>query len=91
MGLLLVRQAQLSEAVPYMAKAAEIAPQNVRFNYVYAVALYETGQREQAVAVLENALKRHPGNRELVSALASYYQQMGLTDKFEALRMLYEQ
>jgi tetratricopeptide (TPR) repeat protein len=91
MGLLLVRQGKLADAVPYLARAADLAPMDVRYNYVYAVALYETGQPARAIAVLEAALDRHPGNQDLVSALASYYQQTGEVEKLEALRMIYQQ
>ena len=52
---------------------------------MYAVALFESGQQESAVTVLETALEKQPGNRELVSALASYYQQMGLNEKLQDL------
>jgi len=38
-----------------------------------------------AVRELESALNRFPGNRELVSALASYYQQLGEVKKFREL------
>jgi Tfp pilus assembly protein PilF len=89
MGLLLVRQAKLAQALPYLHTAARGAPWNVRYSYVYAVALWETGSQTQAVEELESTLGRHPGNRELVSALASYYQQLGEEEKLELLMQQY--
>ena len=86
MGLMLIRQRQLPEAVEYLQQAAALAPDNVRYTYVYAVALWETGQQQQAVTTLEAALAGHPGDRDLISALASYYQQLGETDKLRALQ-----
>jgi len=86
MGLMLIRQRQLPEAVEYLQQAAALAPDNVRYTYVYAVALWETGQQQQAVSTLEAALASHPGDRDLLSALASYYQQLGETDKLRALQ-----
>ena len=75
MGLLLVRQKNLEEAVKYLGKAAELDAANVRFSYVYAIALYTSGQHDQAISVLEAALKMQPGNQDIISALSSYYQQ----------------
>jgi len=87
LGLLKVRQGKLEEALVWLQKAAEADPRNYRYGYVYAVALWEAGKRGQAVAGLESMLERLGGNREIVSALASYYQQMGEDEK---LRLLME-
>jgi predicted CXXCH cytochrome family protein len=90
MGLLMVRQGKLPEALPYLQTAAAADPGNVRFSYVYAVALWEAGEQCQAAEVLESALGRHPGNQELVSALASYYQQLGEEEKLKQLMQQYQ-
>jgi len=86
MGLLLIRQRQLGAAVGHLQKATELDPINARYSYVYGVALWESGRRQEAVATLEAALASHPGNRDLMSALASYYQQLGEEDKLRALQ-----
>jgi Tfp pilus assembly protein PilF len=85
MGLLLVRQGQLDQAVPHLARAAELGPLNSRYAYVYAVALYENGQQKQAVEVLEAALENQPGSRELNTGLAGYYRQLGEDAKLQDL------
>lgn len=90
MGLLMVRQGKLPEALPYLRTAAQIASQSVRYIYVYAVALWETGSKNQAVDELELALSRNPGDRELASALASYYQQLGEEEKLQLLMQQFE-
>lgn len=90
-GLLQVRQGKLDEAVPNLRQAAELDPLNTRYVYVYAVALYESGAHDQAVATLESALILQPGSRELVSALASYYQQQGEEEKLQELIRKYPQ
>jgi predicted CXXCH cytochrome family protein len=79
-------QRQLQTAVSYLQQAALLAPDNVRYQYVYAVALWESGRQQDAVTKLENALVAHPGNRDLLSALASYYQQLGEEEKLRALQ-----
>jgi predicted CXXCH cytochrome family protein len=85
MGLLLIRQGQLDEAVTQLKSAVGAEPLNYRYSYVYAVALWESGERNEAVTALEEALQRVPGNRELISALASYYQQLGEEEKLRLL------
>ncbi|SDX60778.1 multiheme c-type cytochrome [Marinobacter mobilis] len=68
LGLLLVRQQRLTEAVTSLARAAELAPDNARYQYVYAVALHSAGQTAQALTVIDEALARlgHvPSLREL--------------------------
>jgi len=85
MGLALVRQKNLDRAVDFLGKAAELAPASVRYTYVYAIALYESGRHEQAISVLEAALQKQPGNPEIISALGSYYQQGGNDEKLQVL------
>jgi predicted CXXCH cytochrome family protein len=85
LGLLAVREKDLEGALPYLQRAVELSPGQLRYAYVYGVGLYEAGQRERSIAVLEAALESHPGNQDLVSALASYYRQMGENRKLEQL------
>jgi predicted CXXCH cytochrome family protein len=81
LGLALVRQKRLPDALPYLLEASRLDPAEARYSYVYGVALWESGQREEAIKVLEAALQRHPGNPELQGALEAYHQQLGVTDK----------
>ncbi len=85
MGLALVRQKNLDEAVEFLGKAAELDPASVRYAYVYAVALYENKRHDQAISVLEAALEKQPGNQEIIAALGSYYQQQGYDEKLQEL------
>jgi tetratricopeptide (TPR) repeat protein len=86
MGLLLIRQRKLDAALGYLQRAAVLNPSNTRYLYVYGVALWESGQQQEAVATLEAGLASHPGDRDLMSALGSYYQQLGETEKLRALQ-----
>jgi predicted CXXCH cytochrome family protein len=85
MGLLLIRQRDLDAAVPYLQRAARLEPGQVRYVYVYGVALWEAGRRTEAIAALEQALEEHPGNPDLTSALATYYREVGDAAKLEQL------
>jgi tetratricopeptide (TPR) repeat protein len=72
LGLLRVRQKRTAEAIPEMAKALQIAPDNSNYAYVYAVGLYSTGQVDAAFSILENAGARFPANMQIRSAIQAY-------------------
>jgi predicted CXXCH cytochrome family protein len=72
LGLLLVRQKRMTEAMPELEAAARLAPESARYGYVYAVGLEGTGRRKQAIEVLERSLTRHPYDRDTLSALVAY-------------------
>jgi tetratricopeptide (TPR) repeat protein len=72
LGLSLVRQKRMREAIEWLGKAARDAREGARLSYVYAVALHETGQRKQAITVLRQALTHHPYDRQLLMGLVSY-------------------
>ncbi len=72
LGLSLIRQKRVAEALPKLREAAGLEPNEPRFAYVYAIALHDTGQPEAAIDVLKGALARQPYDRNSLSALASY-------------------
>jgi predicted CXXCH cytochrome family protein len=84
LGLLLVRQKRAEAALVELAKAAEQAPDNRRYAYVYAVALDSAGQRAKALHVLEQAHQRFTGDREILAALVQFSAQGG--DRVAAAR-----
>lgn len=69
LGLLLVREKRLAEALPRLAKAADLAPGQPRYAYVYGLALEGAGEIAEAKAVLGAAAERHPENPEIRAAL----------------------
>ncbi len=77
LGLALVRQKQLSAALPELRQAAELAPDNAHNAYVYAVALDSAGRGEEALRVLADALAKHAGNREILTALVQLSEKAG--------------
>jgi predicted CXXCH cytochrome family protein len=77
LGLSLIRQKRTKEAMTYLALAAKNAPEEVRFSYVLAVALHDTGKPDDAISVLKNALARHPYDRNILTALANYQIERG--------------
>jgi cytochrome c-type biogenesis protein CcmH/NrfG len=54
------------------AQAMELAPDNARYAFVYAVALPDTGALQRGIEALEHMLQRQPDNGKLVSALINW-------------------
>ena len=77
MGLSFVRQKRLREAMPLLAKAAELRRDTPRHAYVYGVALAEAGELQRALEVLQDAHVRQPAHRDILAALATYSQDAG--------------
>ena len=77
LGLALVRAKRVSEALAELAQAAKLAPEDARFAYVHGVALHDTGKRADAIKVLRTALARHPYDRDILFALATYERAAG--------------
>jgi len=77
LGLALVRLKQPDEAVKELKTAAELEPDRARYAYVYAVGLESIGKRAEAIAVLQDSLKRHPHDRETLLALVNFFRADG--------------
>jgi Flp pilus assembly protein TadD len=77
LGLLEAREKQYGEALGLLAKAAALKPANVRYSFVYAVALGSSGKRDQAIAVLEEAHNRRPADRDVLMGLVTFQRDRG--------------
>lgn len=85
LGLLLVRQKKLDEAVLHLSRAANSDTAPARYVYVYAVALDSQGRTAEAIAALEKALARYPNDPQLLSALVSYHRKLGHAERASEL------
>jgi Flp pilus assembly protein TadD len=72
-----VRLGRREEAVAELRQAAELAPEQARYAYVYAVGLHSTGHAAKAMTVLKDSLKRHPDDRAIIGALISFSRDAG--------------
>jgi tetratricopeptide (TPR) repeat protein len=70
LGLALVREKLPVEGMKELEAAVQLAPDNARFAYVYAVALDGAGRTAEAVRLLAATSKREPFNRDVLSGLA---------------------
>jgi Tfp pilus assembly protein PilF len=77
LGLTLVRMRRLAEAVNELGRAATLDPADVRFSYVYAVALHSTGKADAAIARLEKTLSVDSTNTDVLAALVSFHRERG--------------
>jgi tetratricopeptide (TPR) repeat protein len=77
LGLTLVRQGRGPDAIAELARAAELAPRFPRYAYVYGIALHSAGEVERARAVLDDAYRRHPGDRSLLTGLVTLSRDAG--------------
>jgi tetratricopeptide (TPR) repeat protein len=80
LGLSLLRQKRLPEAIATLAKAADLRVDEPRYAYVHGVALHDAGQGQRGLEVLENAHARHPADRQIVTPLAEYHAEAGHRD-----------
>jgi tetratricopeptide (TPR) repeat protein len=77
LGLLRVREQRMVEALDLLEAAARGAPENARYGYVHAVALNSQGSRREAIAELEDLVRRHPNDRESLTALVAFLREAG--------------
>ena len=77
LGLLLIRQQRLPEALTALAEAARLGGDNPRYGYVYAVALNGASQGPKAIQELETVLAKHPNDRDSLLALTAFHRVAG--------------
>jgi Flp pilus assembly protein TadD len=77
LALLRVRQHRTDEAVQLLQRAAQLAPNNAHYAYVYAVGLYSSGKAAAGLEALRKANDRFPANREILLGLASLSAESG--------------
>jgi Flp pilus assembly protein TadD len=77
LGLLLVREKRVEEAIDLLGRAAELRSEESRYAYVYAIALQSSDEQREAVRVLERAYERHQHDQEVLLGLVSVYRDAG--------------
>jgi predicted CXXCH cytochrome family protein len=77
LGLVLVRAKRSSEALECLRLAARFGPDDPRRGYTYGVALHDTHHTLPAIKELEKTFVRHPFDRNVLSALSTYWREVG--------------
>jgi len=80
LGLTLTRLKRSDGAIAELRRAAELAPEQARYAFVYAVALHSAGQTGNSITVLEANLARHHSDRDTLMALMSFHRGAGHID-----------
>ena len=80
LGLNLVRQRRVADALPELARAAAGDPATPRYAYVYAIALNSSGRSDDAIKALEASHARHPADRDTLFALVTINRDAGHPD-----------
>ncbi|WP_455366402.1 multiheme c-type cytochrome, partial [Kaarinaea lacus] len=77
LGLLLVREKRVDEALKELEKATQLAPEEARYGYVYGVALQSVKGNAAAIEYLKKAHQRHPADLNILFGLASFSLENG--------------
>src|SRR5450631_342540 len=77
LGLSLVRQKRLDDALVELRRAAELDRNNARYVYIYGVALHSAVHGPEAITYLRDYLSGHPDNRDIVMAIVSFSRDAG--------------
>lgn len=77
MGLARVRLGDRPAALEHLRRAHDLAPSSVRLGYVYAVALYDSGENQKAIALLERLHERFDGDLQLLGTLVQVHARAG--------------
>ncbi|MCX7174423.1 MAG: tetratricopeptide repeat protein [Proteobacteria bacterium] len=72
LGLSMVRQQRKREALQELRMASNLDRDNMRFAYVYAIALHDAGRVEEAVVHLKRSIRRAPGDTMLRQVLREF-------------------
>jgi tetratricopeptide (TPR) repeat protein len=84
LGSLLLDSGRPAEAVPYLLKAVQMAPQDVRCHREIGKAYLHLNQLEKAQFELERSVELSPSNAPTHFVLAQVYRKRGMRDKAEA-------
>jgi predicted CXXCH cytochrome family protein len=84
LGLLETRSGTPEKALEYLGRAARMETVGSRHRFVYAIALHDLGQPQQAIAQLQSLLRQLPRSEDVLLALANYSAELGQRDKARA-------
>jgi predicted CXXCH cytochrome family protein len=76
-GLHDIRGGDRESGIAALEQAAELEEEGSRHRYVFAVALFDTGEQERAIKVLERLNRIRPGQPDILNALMAYSTQLG--------------
>jgi len=81
LGLLETRGGDTEKALAYLGRAAELETNGTRHRFVYAIALHDLGQPEQAIIQLQSLNRVVPQDEQVLLALVNYSAELGRKDQ----------
>lgn len=79
LGLLEIRAGNMEQSLEHLQRAADLESQGIRYRYVYAIALHDTGAVTASLQVLKKLHRKAPANPDILLALVSYSAGAGKT------------
>lgn len=89
LGLCLIRQKRMAEAITTLGAASAAAPDQARYAYVYALALQSADRLGDAIEALEAAANRHTDDPDLLELLVEFLLQRGDVPKAQSVAARY--
>lgn len=83
LGLWFVRNKDNMNGMVELEQAVKLEPSNVQMAYGYAIGLFSTGKRRQAIDLLESFTGKYGNHAQVLEALASMYSDIGNAGKAE--------
>ena len=85
LGLAQIRSRQPDRALDSLKQAAQLAPEDSRYSYVYGIALNSRGQAELALEILNDSRNLHQRDRDILWALATINRDAGNIQEAKAM------
>jgi Flp pilus assembly protein TadD len=77
LGLLETRSGNSEAALDYLKRAAAVEASGIQHGFVYAIALHDLGQADNAITQLKTLLRRVPQEQQVLLALSNYNAELG--------------
>ena len=85
-GLHFIRLGDTEAGLASLKEAAALEEEGSRHRYVYAVALNDTGNKAEAMAMLESVNATHPGQPDILNGLLAFSRDAGDRGRYERYR-----
>ena len=85
-GLHFIRLGDTEAGLSSLKEAAVLEEEGSRHRYVYAIALNDTGNKTEAMAMLESVNASHPGQPDILNGLLAFSRDAGDRGRYERYR-----
>ncbi len=80
---IIIAKERIDEAIAYCTKAADLSPQEPRYDYTLAFYQQQKGNSVAAIKTLENLIEKQPGYADAYLLLGGIYQKQGKKSEAE--------